>query len=135
MELTIKITEEMIQQAMENALASVEAETGMTIKQCVDKQKERIPVYYIDKEVFSAVDADEALAKLEAYEKEKEIKVGDVVESIYSGRLGVITQIKENGKFVLFMDGMAGELAHNDIKKTGKHIDISELLQKIGGAE
>lgn len=73
----------------------------------------------------------EALAKLETYEKEKEINVGDVVGSINTGRLGVITKVEENGKYVMFSDGMAGMFAHNDIRKTGKHIDINCVLEQL----
>ena len=53
MELTIKIKEEIMQQAMENAIKNVETEMGMTIKECIDKQKERIPVYHIDTELYT----------------------------------------------------------------------------------
>ncbi len=75
----------------------------------------------------------EALAKLEAYEKSKEINVGDVVESINTGRIGIITKVEENGKYVMFVDGMSGMLAHDDIKKTNKHIDINSVLEQLRG--
>ena len=45
MELTIKITEEMMQRAMENALASFKTEIGMTIKECVEKQVAKKPSF------------------------------------------------------------------------------------------
>ena len=63
----------------------------------------------------------------------EELKVGDVIESMYTGRLGVITNIRGIGKYVLFTDGSAGALAHNDIKKTGKHIDINSVLEQLRG--
>lgn len=75
----------------------------------------------------------EALAKLEAYEKSKEIKAGDVVESINTGRIGVITKVEENGKYVIFADGTSGMFAHDDIRKTGRHIDITSVLEQLKG--
>jgi preprotein translocase subunit YajC len=75
----------------------------------------------------------EALAKLEAYEKSKEIKAGDVVESINTGRIGVITKVEENGKYVIFADGTSGMFAHDDIRKTGRYIDITSVLEQLRG--
>lgn len=65
----------------------------------------------------------------------EELKVGDVVESVNTGRLGVITMPMKNGHYVLFMDGIAGQLAHDDIKKTGRHIDITSVLEQLRGNE
>ena len=74
----------------------------------------------------------EALERIESYEKSG-FEVGDVVESIFSKRIGVITRIEENGKYVIFADGMSGMLAHDDIRKTGKHIDINSVLEQLRG--
>lgn len=75
--------------------------------------------------------AEEALAKIEAYEKEKEIKVGDVVKGL-SGYKAVVTVIGRDRIQVMFDDGSHTEWNPKDIKKTGKHIDIESLLKKIG---
>ena len=76
----------------------------------------------------------EALAKLEAYEKEKnEIKVGDVVEDIHTGKLYVVTMLSGNICYVLFSDGSAGTVSRNELKKTNKHIDITSVLEQIRG--
>ena len=79
----------------------------------------------------------EALAKLEAYEKEQaEIKVGDVVQ--FEGKIGVVTAITE-GKEVKTADILRkdGQFTISwciaKCKKTGKHIDIQSVLQQIGG--
>lgn len=61
----------------------------------------------------------------------EELKVGDVVESVYTGRLGVVTSTQYIEKYVMFYDGSAGVLAHNDIRKTGKHIDITSVLEQL----
>ena len=86
----------------------------------------------------------EALAKLEAYEKVNEIKVGDVVIDkehkvellvtiIYINHFDAIkiTPDDEYGKFGATYSGMV----KSDFKKTGKHIDIQSVLQQIGDAE
>lgn len=75
----------------------------------------------------------EALTKLEAYEKEKEIKVGDVVTDGHSTML--VTGV--GGKSgLLFMIGKDGEILTRmnpkNWKKTGKHIDIESILAEIG---
>lgn len=88
-------------------------------------------VHYAD--MFYCCTPQEALAKLETYEKAKEIKVGDVVESINTGRIGVITKTDENGKYVMFSDGTSGMFAHDDIRKTNKHIDITSVLEQLRG--
>ena len=76
----------------------------------------------------------EALAKLEAYEKEQaEIKVGDVL--LIYGEEAIVTGIVDGNAYVLFGDGIANvwtvEELSND--KTGKYIDIQSVLQQIGG--
>ena len=85
------------------------------------------------RDIYVEYTPQEALAKLEIYEKSKEINVGDVVESINTGRLGVITRVDKDAKYVMFADGMAGAFAHDDIRKTGKHIDINCVLEQIKG--
>lgn len=73
---------------------------------------------------------EEALAKTEAYEKEKEIKVGDVVTT---GECScVITRIYNKTVDVMFADGVNGTVEVTKVKKTGKHIDIESLLRQIG---
>lgn len=84
----------------------------------------------------------EALAKLEAYEKEQEekrkaeemaiINVGDVVE--YDGVQAVVMDIDLVDNVALFTENACIEswLPQYTCKKTGKHIDISSILQQIG---
>lgn len=80
----------------------------------------------------------EALAKLEAYEKEQtEIKVGDVVECINDDTKAVVM---DNGSqtflWQVFTENGCIELWKEcEFVKTGKHIDIQSVLQQIGGAE
>lgn len=83
----------------------------------------------------------EALAKLEAYEKEQEeIKVGDVVRfkkypscevlitAVSRGLNGVHLQTGELGRIGEVHSGICKDY----IEKTGKHIDISGILAEIG---
>ena len=78
----------------------------------------------------------EALAKLEAYEKEQaEIKVGDVVTII--GKPVVVTRVSEDKTKVdgFGIGGFAMTYKYDDCKKTGKHIDIQSVLKQIGDVE
>lgn len=81
----------------------------------------------------------EALAKLEAYEKEQnEIKVGDVVNIFpraggeYTG--AVIMVKKDMCIDVIYSDGITARNVPPELyNKTDKHIDIQNILQQIGG--
>ncbi len=87
----------------------------------------------------------EALAKLEAYEKEQEekrkaeemavINVGDVVE--YDGVQAVVMDIDLVDNVALFTENACIEswLPQCTCKKTGKHIDIQSVLAQIGGGK
>ena len=95
---------------------------------------------YETREIFGCVTgvmrkftAAEALAKIEAYEKEKEIKVGDVVKSEISGYSAVVTVINRDEAHVVFDDGSTGVRKINCLTKTGKHIEIEGILKQIGG--
>lgn len=80
--------------------------------------------------LFEKMTVEEALAKIEAYEKEKEIKVGDVVRC--ESHICVVTHLVHNNAYVMWDDGSNGCYKLNDLKKTGKHIDIELLLRQIG---
>ena len=76
----------------------------------------------------------EAKAKIEAWEAAKEIKVGDVVER--DGDIGVVTNIFEDGfSNVLLENGETRVYQLIRLKKTGRRIDITGLLNQIGGDE
>lgn len=73
----------------------------------------------------------EAIIKIEAYEKAKEeIKVGDVVDN--NALKGIVTMVKEKDVDIMFKDGSVGTWDKRNCKKTGEHIDISSILQEIG---
>ena len=82
--------------------------------------------------------AAEALAKIEAYEKEKEmeIKVNDeVIVCTVSGSefVAVVTCKYDNEADVMYKGGnVAKHVPIRLLKKTGKHIDIESLLRQIG---
>ena len=78
----------------------------------------------------------EAKAKIEAWETEKEVKVGDEVD--ICGDKGVVTSFGTDGDriHVLYLDGIVNSYRKDkDIKKTGRHIDIAGMLKQIGGNE
>ena len=86
-------------------------------------------VYYAD--VFCNFTYEEALAKIEAYEKE--IKVGDVVE--YKNTLkAVVTRIENSEEvYVLWGDGSCGKLKKNEVLKIGRTAEsLDLLLRQIG---
>ena len=77
----------------------------------------------------------EAKAKIEAWEAEKGIKVGDEVE--FDGEIGVVTKTDGAEGFysLLFKNGETGAYQAKRIKKTGRNIDIEGILKQIGGDE
>lgn len=76
----------------------------------------------------------EALAKIEAYEKEQaEIKVGNVVEREVMGVFIVVNVNTDTEHYTLMnKDGRVTCAYKKQITKTGKHIDISAILTEIG---
>lgn len=89
--------------------------------------------------VFRHYSIQEALAKLEAYEKEQaEIKVGDVVEIKSTKECYVILAIYGKTIWGYSCEGVESPLQELDgvtITKTGKHIDIQSALEQIGGSD
>ena len=80
----------------------------------------------------------EAAAKVAEWEKAKEeIKVGDVLEDMASGKVKcVVTNIyPSNMAYLVFNDGSAGIHELENMKKTGRHIDIDSFLKQIGGEQ
>ena len=89
----------------------------------------------------------QAKAKIEAWEQEKKIRVGDVVTitnndptSITNGKTvhtGVITSAHSDNYYDLILgDGLAWSyVAGEKLKKTGRRIDITGLLEQIGESD
>ena len=80
----------------------------------------------------------QAKAKIEAWEAEKEIKVGDeIIETSDAGNkyIGVVTQITsaQNSVCIVYADGSTNITLAKKLKKTGRHIDIEGILKQIGG--
>lgn len=92
--------------------------------------------------IFNTYTPQEALAKIEAYEKEqKEIKVGDVVyvpavnTEDEKEDYGVVTNIyydKTTRYEILMHNGDCMSYYDYEIEKTNKHIDIQSVLAQIG---
>lgn len=84
---------------------------------------------YIDK-IFKNNTYAEALAKIEAYEKEKEIKPTDIVE--YNGKNWVVTEVYK-GEYLIWNGKKVIHTAN--VKKVGSAESIeplAELLRQIG---
>ena len=95
------------------------------------------------REIIKEYSEHEVKAKIEAWEAEKEIKVGDVVR-VTLGKVdegetdtALITWVHENNWYDLIMkNGLGWTYVNGErIKKTGRHIDIEGFLKKIGGDE
>ena len=84
-------------------------------------------------DIIENLTPQEALAKLKAYEDSK-IEVGDVVENIVCGEVfvGAVSNVYYDVATVMWGDGTSGLMKKNELKKTGKHIDISSILEQIG---
>lgn len=79
----------------------------------------------------------EAKAKIEAWEQEKKIRVGDEVEITYSGNKFFVSQIDSDNQGFLYNGfdknfGIYHDWARNQLKKTGRHIDFDKILEQIG---
>ena len=81
----------------------------------------------------------DVIAKLEAYEAEKQIKVGDVVEyftAVSNPHFGIYLSETMDEHWVLSPHCKAPQSLEKktgwQFKKTGKHIDISSILAEIG---
>ena len=88
-------------------------------------------------EILRRYTLQEALAKLEAYEKEQEkvrqkIMVGDIV-TLEDGTKGVVMDEDGVDNVVIFTENGCIEAWMNKkyITKTGKHIDIHSVLEQI----
>ena len=83
--------------------------------------------------IFKNYSSQEVLDKIEAYEDNKKLKVGDIVEINRDG-IGVVTAIREKSGDVMVLRsvGTACWLGLSNIKKTGRHIDMEAILDYIG---
>ena len=80
----------------------------------------------------------EAAAKVSKWEKAKEeIKVGDILEDIYDSNVKcTVTNLYPNNRaYLVFDDGTAGMHELDNLKKTGRHIDINSFLKQIRGEQ
>lgn len=89
--------------------------------------------------VLKNLTPQEAIAKLEAYEAEKQIKVWDVVEyftAVSNPHFGIYLSETKDEHWVLTPYCEAPQSLEKktgwQFKKTGKHIDISSILAEIG---
>lgn len=87
-------------------------------------------------EVLRTMTPQQVLAKIEAYEESKTIKVGDVVYADDEpDSFGVVTWKHGNGVYVMWDDGSCGDENIEELCKTGRHLDIENLLEQIRGNE
>ena len=82
----------------------------------------------------------EAKAKIEAWEAEKEIKVGDVVEFDDTANdlhrsMYVTSKYNDTDYCGICRNGDTYCVHKSELKKTGRHVDIEGILKQIGGDE
>lgn len=101
----------------------------------IEQLQEVFGAFETELEVMNYLTPQEALAKIEAYEKEQnEIKVGDIVKD---GKNYFLVTKRYDNTF----EGMSDEgylycgLSLRDCEKTSKHIDLTDIFKQIGGAE
>lgn len=85
-------------------------------------------------DVFRWFTAEEALAKIEDYERTKEIKVRSIVKDKRTGGLGVITGFNCGGQvYVMWCDGSCGLHEKDEFMNTGRMAEgLEGLLRQIG---
>ena len=84
----------------------------------------------------------QALAKIESYEKSQQIEIGDIVRRISDNeKYLIITEEEDDSVYEygvidlksMTIDRITGDLSK--FEKTGRHIDIEHLLEQIRGNE
>ena len=83
--------------------------------------------------VLRTLSPQEALAKIEAYEVSQQIQVGDVVKSKDSELEFIVTAINGISVQGVARNGDVYNTERKHIEKTGRHIDISSILEQIRG--
>ena len=109
----------------------LEDEGGISAKDMVHMFGVKFP-----RDIVREYSVQEVKTKIEAWEAEKEIKVGDEVD--VCGDKGIVTSFGTDGDalHVLYFDGIVNSYRRDkDVKKTVRHIDIEGLLKQIGGDE
>ena len=91
-------------------------------------------------DVFNLFTEHEAKARIEAWEAEKEIKVGDEVEFDDSANdlhrsMYVTSKYNDTDYCGICRNGDTYCVHKSELKKTGRHIDIEGLMEQIGGNE
>ena len=116
----------------------LEDEGGISAKDMVHMFGVKFP-----RDIIREYSVREVKTRIEAWEAEKEIKVGDVVR-VTLGKLdegetdtALITWVHENNWYDLIMkNGLGWTYVNGErIKKTGRHVGIEGILKQIGGDE
>lgn len=92
------------------------------------------------REIIKEYSEHEAKAKIEAWEAENEIKVGDEVEFDDTANdlhrsMYVTSKYNDTDYCGICRNGDTYCVHKSSLKKTGRHIDIEGLLKQIGGRE
>lgn len=92
---------------------------------CIDK------IYFdltCKREIINCYTPQEALAKIEAYEKEKEIKVNNIVKVKGESGFGIVTAVCSGLAYILWKDGSSGDYELSELESTGRMAEGLDLL-------
>ena len=109
----------------------LEDEGGIPVKDMVHMFGVKFP-----RDIVREYSEHEVKARIEAWEAEKAIKVGDIVMN--EGLKCVVTRVSQDKVYTISKIGTTPVYCEEHIKKlkkTGRHIDIVGLLKQIGGDE
>ena len=85
-------------------------------------------------DLFATITAEEAIAKLKAYDKQNSINVGDEVENTETLQKGVVYEVVPDQVTGFYL---AGRQVHfcwlkSEVRKTGRHFDeVDRLLERM----
>lgn len=84
-------------------------------------------------QILERLSVEEAIAKIEAYKREKEIKVGSIVKVTDEGGEGIVTAICTTRiAYVLWKDGSCGDYELSELEATGRTAEgLADLLRQI----
>ena len=86
-------------------------------------------------EIITKNTPQEAKAKIEAWKKAEEIKVGDIVVEPKDRDRGVVTKVDEKYIVVLLEEGITASIKRNRVEKTGEHVDMQAILDAVAPSD
>lgn len=88
-------------------------------------------------DIMNTLSLQEAKAKIEAWERKKQIEVGNILKGKDSGMMCIVTMVSDDKVELLWQDGLTGKKMVNEMAEqfepTGRKLNIlKKLLEAIG---